>query len=215
MAGEVFVDALPYIDQGYDEPGVREGALALVEEETRRYRPTKNYLENLPPLNLNAFETEMMKNEFERLQQRLPMDTLSMKRYELPPPPAAKMSDLSAWNECVENSMAQLEHQATRICNLELMLEYGCEAWRSYIELLMKCVSLSHKMLQALRKEIQEINWQRKHAQTKAGERLANLESMWQALAKKNYEIEQACVELEERLTPEQKKEYDMLSEHT
>lgn len=93
----------------------------------------------------------MMKNEFERLQQRLPMDTLSMKRYELPPPPAAKMSDLSAWNECVENSMAQLEHQATRICNLELMLEYGCEAWRSYIELLMKCVSLAHKMLQALR----------------------------------------------------------------
>ncbi|CAB0001717.1 unnamed protein product, partial [Nesidiocoris tenuis] len=25
MAGEVVVDALPYIDQGYDEPGVREG----------------------------------------------------------------------------------------------------------------------------------------------------------------------------------------------
>lgn len=24
MAGEVLVDALPYIDQGYDDPGVRE-----------------------------------------------------------------------------------------------------------------------------------------------------------------------------------------------
>lgn len=24
MSGEVIVDALPYIDQGYDEPGVRE-----------------------------------------------------------------------------------------------------------------------------------------------------------------------------------------------
>lgn len=24
MAGEAVVDALPYIDQGYDEPGVRE-----------------------------------------------------------------------------------------------------------------------------------------------------------------------------------------------
>ena len=35
------VDALPYYDQGYDEPGVREAAIALVEEETRRYRPTK------------------------------------------------------------------------------------------------------------------------------------------------------------------------------
>jgi hypothetical protein len=28
----------------------------MVDEETRRYRPTKNYLEHLPPLNLSAFE---------------------------------------------------------------------------------------------------------------------------------------------------------------
>ena len=46
-ASAVVVDALPYIDLGYDEPGVREAALALVEEETRRYRPTKNYLEQV------------------------------------------------------------------------------------------------------------------------------------------------------------------------
>ena len=26
---------------GYEEPGVREAALAMVEEETRRYRPTR------------------------------------------------------------------------------------------------------------------------------------------------------------------------------
>lgn len=29
MAGEVVVDALPYIDQGYDEPGVREAVRGL------------------------------------------------------------------------------------------------------------------------------------------------------------------------------------------
>ena len=77
MAAEVYLDALPYIDQGYDEPGVRESvspdenwavivfgfyimrtnntlnailqAMQLVEEETRRYRPSKNYLEFLQP----------------------------------------------------------------------------------------------------------------------------------------------------------------------
>ena len=82
MANEVQLDALPYVDQGYEEPGVREGvsgklcvlpsvwlvlagdcivrsihffwrlalqAMRLVEEETRRYRPTKNYLEFLQP----------------------------------------------------------------------------------------------------------------------------------------------------------------------
>lgn len=29
MAGEAVVDALPYIDQGYDEPGVREAVSIL------------------------------------------------------------------------------------------------------------------------------------------------------------------------------------------
>ena len=58
-------------------------ALALVEEETRRYRPTKNYLENVLPttLSMTAFETPLMKAEFDRVASRSPMDTLSMKRY--------------------------------------------------------------------------------------------------------------------------------------
>lgn len=33
MAGEVVVDALPYFDQGYDEPGVRE-AVSLIKDNT-------------------------------------------------------------------------------------------------------------------------------------------------------------------------------------
>ena len=42
MSTDVIVDALPYIDHGYDEPGVREAALAMVEEETRRSSTTRN-----------------------------------------------------------------------------------------------------------------------------------------------------------------------------
>ena len=61
-----------------------------------------------------SFQTEILKNEFERVQNRLPMELLSMKRYELPQPPAGKMTDIAAWNECVDNSHAQLEHQALR-----------------------------------------------------------------------------------------------------
>lgn len=86
----------------------------MVEEETRRYRPTKNYLEHLPTLNIAAFETDVLRHEFERMQNRLPPEVLSMKRYELPPPPPGKMNDLAAWSESVDNSSAQLEHQATR-----------------------------------------------------------------------------------------------------
>lgn len=115
----------------------------------------------------------MMRTEFDRLQQRLPMETMSMKRYELPPPPAGKLTDMSAWNECLENSMAQLEHQATRyvsynvvfcigsicklffftfrITNLELMTDYGTEAWKSYLEVLVKCVAAAQTQVAKLK----------------------------------------------------------------
>ncbi|XP_043222670.1 pre-mRNA-splicing factor SPF27-like [Amphibalanus amphitrite] len=200
MAGEVVVDALPYIDQGYEEAGVREAALALVDEETRRYRPTKNYLDHLPPLNLSQYETEVMRAEFDRLAARQPMEMLSMKRYELPTPPSGKMTDISAWNECVDNSMAQLEHQATRIENLELMMDHGCEAWKIYNEVLVKMASDAQKQLQDVKKNIQEVNWKRKQAQQNAGGELRRLEETWVGLVSKNYEIEQACVNLEREL---------------
>lgn len=200
MAAEVLVDALPYIDQGYDDPGVREAALAMVDEECRRYRPTKNYLEHLPTLNMTAFETDMMNNEFERIQNRVPMEPLSMKRYELPPPPPGKISELSAWQESVENSMAQLEHQAVRALNLELMLEYGCEAWKAHLEIFTSLQAKAQLRLAEIRKDIQETNWQRKSKQTQAGEKLKSLEAQWVMLVSKNYEIEQACAKLEETI---------------
>lgn len=200
MSTDVVVDALPYFDQGYEDPGVRETSLAMVEEETRRYRPTKNYLEHLPPINTTAFETELMKNEFERIQNRLPMEPLSMKRYELPPPPQSKTNELSAWQESVENSMAQLEHQAVRAMNLELMLEYGCETWRVYLDTLTSMLAKAQKQLEGIKKEIQDVNWQRKDKQTEAGEKLRALETQWVMLVSKNYEIEQACARLEEEI---------------
>ncbi|CAG2214155.1 BCAS2 [Mytilus edulis] len=150
--------------------------------------------------NYLQFETEIMKTEYERMQSRLPMDMLNMKRYELPPPPAGKMTDISAWNEAVENSQAQLEHQSLRILNLELLSEYGSNAWKSYNTVLSQMVEQATKQLQELRKKIQEINWQRKNEQTQAGGKLKELEESWVGLVSKNYEIERACVEIEREI---------------
>ena len=73
-AGEVVVDALPYSDRGYAAPGVREAAAALVEEETRKYRSSKNCLSYLTARDYSAFETDIMRNEFERLAARQPIE---------------------------------------------------------------------------------------------------------------------------------------------
>lgn len=79
-------------------------------------------------------------------------------------------------------------------------MEYGCEAWKCYLEVLMQLVSQAQKQLQGLRKTIQEVNWQRKSMQTQGGEKLRALEAQWVGLVSKNYEIEQACVHLEEEI---------------
>lgn len=176
----------------------------MVEEECRRYRPTKNYLDILPPLNITAFETPMMHTEFERLQNRLPMETMSMKRYELPPPPSGKMSEISAWTECVENSQAQLEHQSVRILNLQLMLEYCCPAWQRYLQTLQNVERIASKTLAELRQQLQEVNWLRKSLQTKGGDQLKQLEAKWVTLVSHNYEIEQACSLAEEYIAAAQ-----------
>lgn len=195
MAVEVQLDALPYYDHGYDDPGVREAAMALVEEETRRYRPTKNYLEFLPPPK-TTFESPLLKNEFERLASRQPMEMLSMKRYELPQPSSAQKNDIGAWQESVENSMAQLEHQANRILNLELLSNYSCNEWKLHNETLAQLVERYQKQLRGIRSQIQETNWLRKTEQTNAGNQLQALSSHWDHLTHKNFELERLCMDL-------------------
>uniref|UniRef100_A0A674AUN7 Pre-mRNA-splicing factor SPF27 n=1 Tax=Salmo trutta TaxID=8032 RepID=A0A674AUN7_SALTR len=47
------------------------------------------------------------------------------------------------------------------------------------------------------RKQIQDLNWQRKNDQLAGGAKLRELESNWVSLVSKNYEIERAIVQLE------------------
>uniref|UniRef100_A0A8V5HH49 Pre-mRNA-splicing factor SPF27 n=1 Tax=Melopsittacus undulatus TaxID=13146 RepID=A0A8V5HH49_MELUD len=185
VAGDVVVDALPYFDQGYEAPGVREAAAALVEEETRRYRPTKNYLSYLPAHDFSAFEVI-----------RAPGPGTP-----LPAPSSGQKNDITAWQECVNNSMAQLEHQAVRIENLELMSQHGCNAWKVYNERLVHMIEQAQKELQKLRKNIQDLNWQRKNMQLTAGAKLREMESTWVSLVSKNYEIERTIVQLENEIS--------------
>uniref|UniRef100_A0A8C5KP17 Pre-mRNA-splicing factor SPF27 n=1 Tax=Jaculus jaculus TaxID=51337 RepID=A0A8C5KP17_JACJA len=107
---------------------------------------------------------------------------LSMKPYELPAPSSGQKNDITAWQECVNNSMAQLEHQAVRIENLELMSQHGCNAWKVYNE------NLFHMIEQG------------KNMQLTAGSKLRKMESNWVSLVSKNYEIEWTIVQLENEI---------------
>ena len=66
----------------------------------------------------------------------------------------------------MENSGAQLEHQRTRIMNLDLMLDYGAESWKQYNEVLQDMLNRIQAQLAEVKKAIQEVNWSRKNQQT-------------------------------------------------
>lgn len=172
----------------------------MVDEECRRYKPTKNYLEYLPPLNTSSFETELMRSEFQRIESGARMETMTTKRYELPAPPAGKLGEIQAWQESVDNSLAQLEHQSIRSLNLELMSKYGTETWKTALEILLGMSAKAQKELQDLKKEIQDVNWKRKSKQLQTGDKLNQLNQQWVSLVSCNYEIEQAISQLEQQL---------------
>lgn len=169
----------------------------MVEEECRRYKPSKNYLEHLPPLITSTFETEFMKNEFQRIEGGLRLETMNTKRYELPAPPPGKLGEIQAWQEAVDNSFAQLEHQSIRFLNLELLQKYGCEAWKAGLEILVGLNAKAQKELAELKKEIQDVNWNRKNKQLQTGDQLNRLNNQWASLVSCNFEIESAIKQLE------------------
>lgn len=172
----------------------------MVEEECRRYKPTKNYLEFLPPLNTSSFETDLMRIEFQRIETGARMESISTKRYELPAPPSGKLGEIQAWQESIDNSMAQLEHQSIRSLNLDLMNKYGTETWKFALEVMVSMSARAQKDLQDLKKEIQDVNWNRKSNQLKTGDKLNQLNQQWVSLVSCNYEIEQAISQLEQQI---------------
>lgn len=96
--------------------------------------------------------------------------------------------------------MAQLEHQAIRSLNLELMNKYGIETWKAALEVLVGMSVKAQKELHDLKKEIQDVNWNRKSKQLQTGEKLNLLNQQWVSLVSCNYEIEQAISALKQQL---------------
>ena len=112
----------------------------MIDDECKRFRPTKDYLAHLPPPNYAPYETELTRSELTRVAAGRQMEPLDLRRYSLPGPSSGRMTDPLAWKQAVDNSKAQLEAQRIRGVNLDAMIECGPEMWRR------QCKVLEHQM---------------------------------------------------------------------
>lgn len=191
------IDALPYIDMQYNDPAVRKQVDSLIQEEKKSFKPRDDYLARWP-LQEPEFEAHpLLLGEWMRVCDNQPMPRLDTTRYQLEPPPSNMQKDITAWQHSVDNAHSQLEHQANRLCNLELLQRHGANAWRAHLNALEVASKSVYNAKDSILTEIETINRKRKLDQIQTGPALLQLEGEWVSAVRKNIEIESQCLRLE------------------
>jgi pre-mRNA-splicing factor SPF27 len=91
--------------------------------------------------------------------------------------------------------------------NLELLQKYGPNAWKVHnFQLEAQLKQLKYNV-EEKKKQISDLNKQRKFEQTEGGTTLRNLESKWSDLISQTLQVEVACAALENEL--EELKRYE------
>jgi len=189
--------ALPYVDGQYNDPQMAKTVEALIQAEMRTFKPDRDYLEPWPAYEPNFDNHPLLQAEWMRVCDQQPMSKIDTSRYQLDPPPPDMQSDPAAWKRAVQNAQAQLEQQATRVSNLELLQQHGANLWRAHLHALDASSAHLKRADGALGEQLEAINRKRKSEQLAAGPRLQALERDWVGTVKKNLEIEAQCLKVE------------------
>jgi pre-mRNA-splicing factor SPF27 len=138
--------------------------------------------------------------DYARHTSGAPLPPPDTSRYRLDPPTESAAEDPAAWQAALDNAKAQLEHQALRIQNLELLHKYGGNAWRASNASVEAAIAAQTRELSSLTAQIDSVNKTRKIQQQAAGAELSVLEGQWRSLVGKNAELEATCLALEAEL---------------
>ncbi|KAJ2656748.1 hypothetical protein IW148_005488 [Coemansia sp. RSA 1199] len=188
------LDSLPYIDKEYDDPATREHVLSLIQEEMAQMSPP------LMPKSAHIFKTnDTLRKEYERVRSGHSLPPFDTERYKISAP-SADATSAHAWEAASNNAASQLEHQTTRIDNLELLQNFGAQAWKLSNYQKEQLLSSIESRTQALRDEGVHVNKARKYEQTEAGVKLKELEDRWSDGVRRCVEIQVACGRLQQEI---------------
>ncbi|PVU94398.1 hypothetical protein BB559_003018 [Furculomyces boomerangus] len=185
----VNIDALPYVDKEYDDPGMKKIVDDLISDEMKNNISKDKF--TIPKSETIFKKNPLMRSEYERKRRGENMAPFDTSRYRLQPPSGSAENDPKEWEKSMKNAKSQLEHQDIRIENLELLSMYGQRSWVMHNDFLEKYSDILSKELETSKEEVLHVNKSRKYEQTEAMIKLSNLESLW---AERVYKIAQLKV---------------------
>ncbi len=125
------------------------------------------------------------------------MQAIDTARLSLPAPTAESVQD---YEKAVSNAKSQLMHQVSRYTNLNLLSEYGPDAYKQFIEYLKLQESVVDKELDDVTRQVELLNKQRKEAQESAGSEIRRMESSHRELVNRVIQVDMANLALNEEI---------------
>ena len=155
-------------------------------QEMRSFQP-RNYLSHLPEYTPTFSNDSMLQSEFKRVSNGVEMPQLDTNRYTLQ---GAAEQDVKAWEKAIANAETQLEHESTRLLNLELLQQFGSDVWKSQVAILASQVQTYEDNVKELKEKAQKVNMERKRDQMINCDKFATLTHKRNNLIRKNRDIE-------------------------
>ncbi|KAJ1890851.1 hypothetical protein GGI16_000205 [Coemansia sp. S142-1] len=182
------LDSLPYIDKEYDDPAIRSQVLEMIQEEMGRMSPPAI------PRSTSLFKnSELLRKEYERVKSGRPLPPFDIDRYKLEAP---KEANIDEWQWASDNAASQLEHQSIRLVNLELLQQFGANAWKLSNFQKEKLLAVIENATDGYKRTGVDLNKARKYEQVEAGVKLRDLESRWEEGVRQCIEIQVANCQL-------------------
>ncbi|KAL3424354.1 bcas2 family protein [Phlyctema vagabunda] len=189
-------ESLPYIDF---EPSAAEraAALALIAAELPQDVATQTH-SALPPLAESRI-SELMKQEYERIEAKQPLRVIDTSRYEqLEPPATSPGSDetLALWREALSKAYTSHTYLTGRQTNLALLEQFGKNSWLVGNAQLEDILRDLERELAARKQDIDVLVVERKNRQEGVAGEMRLLEENWKRGVGKVLETEVAAEEL-------------------